>query len=108
MMAKLLNPDALGSLSTAKSLALIQTLSKLCNSPSLLSRKGDDNAGINAAVKLMPANASAEDVSLSGGFTHTPLHALLKERQGNLLRSPRSSIKYIRLAYSYSHAGLTS
>jgi hypothetical protein len=83
MMAKLLDSDALGSLTTAKSLALIQTLSKLCNSPFLLSRKGGDNASINAAVKLMPANTSAEDVSLSGEFIHAPLHALLKERQGN-------------------------
>ena len=64
-----------------KSLALISTLTKICNSPMLL-RKQDDipfaaaptesravPANVKAALALLPQGASFEDVSLSGKLT---------------------------------------
>lgn len=97
MMAKLLNPDALSSLtsSTAKSLALIQTLSKLCNSPYLLTKKDDENSGINAAIRLLPTKAVPEDVSLSGKTTsHLTYSRLNNSRKTNRTFShPRETPK---------------
>jgi hypothetical protein len=70
MMKTMLNPEKLGLLlsSSAKSLALIQTLSKLCNSPTLLKKKNDaaSDSTINAAIRQIPAHVAADDVSLSG------------------------------------------
>ena len=80
MFAKILNPDKLDRLiqnSTMESLALITTLTKLCNSPILLKaqvdkvlKQSEDNAArttaISEAVKLLPDRAQVEDVSLSG------------------------------------------
>lgn len=67
--------------STAESLALINTLTKISNSPILLkatadkartSTKGDavKRAGIDEAVKLLPQKAQIEDFSLSGTRSH--------------------------------------
>lgn len=67
MMTKLLHPDNLHSFasSTAKSLALIGLLSKLCNSPYLLKKNGEGTA-MRSALELIPSKALPEDVSLSG------------------------------------------
>lgn len=78
MMGKLLHPENLHSFasSTAKSLALIGVLSKLCNSPYLLKRNGDGSKehGMKSALEILPAKSSPEDVSLSGMLTHSPIH----------------------------------
>jgi hypothetical protein len=70
MMTKLLHPDNLHSFasSTAKSLALIGLLSKLCNSPCLLKKNGEwpKESGMRSALELIPSKAPPEDVSLSG------------------------------------------
>lgn len=84
MFAEILQPDVLNSLiggSTARSLAMITMLTKLCNSPILLkaslekrneqaTRDGSDDrcegSAYEAALKLLPANAKLEDVGLSG------------------------------------------
>jgi DNA repair and recombination protein RAD54B len=71
MMRKLLQPDELYNLagSTARSLALIQTLSKLCTSPYLLHKKKDSqnlSNGARAAIALLPSNVRSTDISLSG------------------------------------------
>ena len=72
MMTKLLHPDNLHSFasSTAKSLALIGLLSKLCNSPYLLKKNGEGakESAMRSALELIPPKASPEDVSLSGKF----------------------------------------
>lgn len=100
MLKKILHPDAVDSLihgSTAHSLALIRTLSKICTSPVLLRKKGveenkgsgDDYAtrqGIGAALDILPANAQPDDFSLSGTnlFHLTVVHVFSSTlRQGN-------------------------
>lgn len=81
---KLLSHDKLDSLirnSTAESLALINMLTKISNSPILLkatadkaklkAQQGGDIVKRNAieeALTLLPERAQVEDVSLSGGF----------------------------------------
>jgi len=68
--------------STAESLALINILTKISNSPILLKAvadkakakvsKGEDNKErttvVEEAVKLLPERAQVEDVSLSGEY----------------------------------------
>ncbi|KAG8814011.1 helicase, partial [Serendipita sp. 399] len=79
MITHLLHPDNLHRLtdSTAKSLALIQTLSKLCNSPYLLKKKAPSDDSFSEAIRMIPAQAREDDVSLSGKLT--ALGAILKE-----------------------------
>lgn len=79
MMQELLHPDRLHYLTgnTARSLALIQTLSKLCNSPLLLRHKEDADEGLRAALRLLPPGAAPSDVSLSGKLQ--ALSSILKE-----------------------------
>ncbi|KAG8908022.1 helicase [Tulasnella sp. 403] len=69
----ILKPDAVDSAvhgSTAKSLALIQRLGKVCNSPALLKRdksKGQDvPANIQAGIDILPANTKEDNFELSG------------------------------------------
>jgi DNA repair and recombination protein RAD54B len=79
IFAKILNPDKLDSLvqgSTAESLALINLLTKISNSPILLKAVSDKakidgagglrSAGVEEALKLLPEHAEIEDFSLSG------------------------------------------
>lgn len=83
IFSKILNPDRLDNIieySTAESLALINTLTKISNSPILLKAvadkakvkisQGQDNRAkttvIDEAVKLLPERAQVEDLSLSG------------------------------------------
>ena len=83
MFAKILQPDTLSSLirgSMARSLAMIQYLTKLSSSPMLLkfalekqsSKASDDDdvpdtrGAIENALKLLPTAARLEDVSQSG------------------------------------------
>ncbi|KAI0045277.1 hypothetical protein FA95DRAFT_1561280 [Auriscalpium vulgare] len=83
IFSKILNPDKLDNIiqhSTAESLALINMLTKISNSPILLkavadkarakvSHTGDNVAKttlVEEAVKLLPDRAQVEDVSLSG------------------------------------------
>ncbi|KAF8520381.1 SNF2 family N-terminal domain-containing protein [Hysterangium stoloniferum] len=78
---KILGEASLSSLicgSTARSLALINRLTKISNSPILLKRQNnrDDESNsvggsdsIQEAMRLMPDNAKPEDVSLSGKLT---------------------------------------
>ncbi|KAF7375992.1 hypothetical protein MSAN_00013800 [Mycena sanguinolenta] len=82
IFSKILNPNKLDDLaqsSTAESLALINMLTKVSNSPILLkatvdkqkaegsdARNAIKRAGVDDALKLLPENAQVEDVSLSG------------------------------------------
>ncbi|KAA1474331.1 hypothetical protein DENSPDRAFT_840910 [Dentipellis sp. KUC8613] len=83
IFTKILNPDKLDNIiqdSTAESLALINMLTKISNSPILLKAvadkakakmaQGADNrartTAVEEAVKLLPERAQVEDVSLSG------------------------------------------
>jgi DNA repair and recombination protein RAD54B len=84
IFSKILNPDRLDDIieySTAESLALINILTKISNSPILLKavadrakvkiNQGHDNVErttvVEEAVKLLPERAQVEDISLSGG-----------------------------------------
>lgn len=79
MFATILKPEKLDTLiegSTAESLALIGTLTKVSNSPVLLKAQLDKarmskgehkiRPGLTEAVKLLPERAQIEDFSLSG------------------------------------------
>ena len=83
IFSKILNPDKLDHIiqeSTAESLALINMLTKISNSPILLKavadkakskiKSGEDNTAktslVQEAVKLLPERAQIEDVTLSG------------------------------------------
>ena len=84
MFYKILNPDKLDDLiqsSTAESLALINILTKISNSPILLKATADNaknkkNGSVNPvkrgavddALNLLPAKAHVADMSLSGKF----------------------------------------
>ncbi|VDC03609.1 unnamed protein product [Peniophora sp. CBMAI 1063] len=92
---KLLNPDKLDNIihdSTAESLALINMLTKVSNSPILLQAVADKNRGdagskkakaraVEEAVKLLPERAQVDDVSLSGKLAAlaTLLRAIRKD-----------------------------
>ncbi|KAJ7497126.1 SNF2 family N-terminal domain-containing protein [Mycena latifolia] len=92
IFSKILNPDKLDDLaqsSTAESLALINILTKVSNSPILLKATADKEkaagvdvrntvkrAGVDDALRLLPENAQIEDMSLSGKLT--ALSKLLK------------------------------
>lgn len=86
IFSKILNPDRLDNIiehSTAESLALINILTKISNSPILLKAvadkakakisQGQDSVErttvVEEAVKLLPERARVEDVSLSGKLT---------------------------------------
>ncbi|KAN0134016.1 P-loop containing nucleoside triphosphate hydrolase protein [Lactarius tabidus] len=86
IFSKILNPDRLDDIiqySTAESLALINILTKICNSPILLKAVADKakekishgqdcverTTIVEEAVKLLPERARVEDVSLSGKLT---------------------------------------
>jgi DNA repair and recombination protein RAD54B len=82
MFYKILNPDKLNDLiqsSTAESLALINTLTKISNSPILLKATADkvknrkngavdpvQRGAVNDALDLLPPKAHIADMSLSG------------------------------------------
>jgi DNA repair and recombination protein RAD54B len=80
IFSTILNADKLDHLmqsSTAESLALINTLTKISNSPILLKATADKakantggdaikRAGMEDALKLLPQKAQIEDFSLSG------------------------------------------
>jgi DNA repair and recombination protein RAD54B len=85
IFCKILNPDRLDNIieySTAESLALINILTKISNSPILLKAvadkakakvsQGEDNRArstvVEEAVKLLPERAQVEDLSLSGEY----------------------------------------
>lgn len=86
IFSKILNPDRLDNIieySTAETLALINILTKISNSPILLKAvadkakarisQGQDNRErttvVEEAVKLLPERAQVEDLSLSGKLT---------------------------------------
>lgn len=82
IFSKILHPDKLDDLvqsSTAESLALINMLTKVSNSPILLkatadkAKAGTNNRGnsfqkasLDDALKLLPERVQVDDVSLSG------------------------------------------
>ena len=82
MFYKILNPDKLDDLiqsSTAESLALINILTKISNSPILLKATADNaknkkngsgnpvkRGAVDDALNLLPAKAHVADMSLSG------------------------------------------
>jgi DNA repair and recombination protein RAD54B len=83
MFSKILHPDKLDDLaqsSAAESLALINTLTKISNSPILLKATADKAkvgssdhntlqlACLRDALKLLPESAQIDDVLLSGEF----------------------------------------
>ncbi|KAF8606322.1 hypothetical protein BDV93DRAFT_521145 [Ceratobasidium sp. AG-I] len=85
---KILRPDHVQDLvhgPTARSLALITTLTKICNSPIMLAKSdkstGDDGKTtrslVQEALGLLPPGASPDDVTLSGKLI--ALAALLKQ-----------------------------
>ena len=98
---KILSHDKLDSLvrnSTAESLALINILTKISNSPILLkatadqaklkAQQGGDVVKRNAleeALQLLPERAQIDDVSLSGGVSSVCAAQwyLMQRRQGN-------------------------
>src|SRR6202042_3772337 len=83
IFSTILNADKLDNLmqsSTAESLALINNLTKISNSPILLKATADKakansgsdaikRAGMDEALKLLPPKAQIEDFSLSGRVT---------------------------------------
>ena len=82
IFSRILHPDKLDDLvqsSTAESLALINMLTKVSNSPILLKATADKaklnsgqnfrHATISDALKLLPEGAQIDDVSLSGKLT---------------------------------------
>ncbi|KAI6121363.1 P-loop containing nucleoside triphosphate hydrolase protein [Pisolithus sp. B1] len=82
MFAAILHPEKLAALiegSTAESLALINMLTKVSNSPVLLKAQVDKaklsksgpivHPGVSDALKLLPENTSMEDFSISGKLT---------------------------------------
>lgn len=83
IFSKILNPDRLDNIiehSTAETLALINILTKISNSPILLKAVADKTKAkisqgqdsreritvVEEAVKLLPERAQVEDLSLSG------------------------------------------
>ncbi|KDQ21829.1 hypothetical protein BOTBODRAFT_169022 [Botryobasidium botryosum FD-172 SS1] len=77
MLKKILRPDTVDSLirnSTANSLAVIRTLTKLCTSPVLVRKKGGEvvqndsgaKQSVMAALELLPSDVQEADLSLSG------------------------------------------
>jgi len=88
IFSRILHPDKLDDLvqsSTAESLALINMLTKVSNSPILLKATADKaksyseqnlrHATISDALKLIPESAQIDDVSLSGKpICHLPRH----------------------------------
>lgn len=82
IFTKILNPDKLDDLaqsSTAESLALINMLTKVSNSPILLKATADKakaksntsaesikRAGVEDALKLLPERVQIDDMTLSG------------------------------------------
>ena len=87
IFAKILNADKLDNLiqsSTAESLALINLLTKISNSPILLKAtadkaksQGKDYEGVDEAVKQLPEKVQVEDMSLSGAHASS-LHVLCR------------------------------
>lgn len=82
IFSKILNPDMMDDLvqsSTAESLAVINLLTKVSNSPILLKATADkvkedsedklQNAWVRDASRLVPRGAQVEDLSLSGKLT---------------------------------------
>jgi DNA repair and recombination protein RAD54B len=82
IFTKILDPDKLNNLmqsSTAESLALINMLTKISNSPILLKATADKaksegcdsmrKTSVEDALKLLPERAQIEDFSLSGETT---------------------------------------
>ncbi|KAG8782082.1 helicase [Ceratobasidium sp. 428] len=85
---KILRPDHVQDLvhgSTARSLALITTLTKICNSPIMLAKSDKSTAEdgrttrtlVQEALGLLPSGAAPDDVTLSGKLI--ALAALLKQ-----------------------------
>lgn len=84
IFTKILHPDKLDDLaqsSTAESLALINMLTKVSNSPILLKATADkakakdgssiktiQKVGVDEALRLLPERAQIDDVSLSGAW----------------------------------------
>jgi DNA repair and recombination protein RAD54B len=87
IFSTILNADKLDNLmqsSSAEALALINTLTKISNSPILLKATADKakanpggdatkRAGMNEALKLLPQKAEIEDFSLSGTLVYVLL-----------------------------------
>jgi len=78
MFSKILRADHVDGLihgSSARSLAVIMNLTKLCNSPMLLkaakkkavSSEDDASDVIGEAINLIPSGARPDDFNLSGG-----------------------------------------
>ncbi|KAG9122857.1 helicase [Ceratobasidium sp. 392] len=85
---RILRPDHVQDLvdgPTARSLALITTLTKICNSPIMLAKQDKSTAEdgrttrtlVQEALGLLPVNAAPDDVTLSGKLI--ALAALLKQ-----------------------------
>ena len=80
---KILNPKTMDDVEhgpAIKSLALINTLGKICNSPYLLKKDGTKSAdkvdpSVKGALSLLPPDVQAEDFSLSGEWKRS--HYLL-------------------------------
>ena len=117
MFTQILQPDTLNSLlrdSVARSLAMIQLLTKISNSPVLLRatlERGANNSGddaqvsLNEAMKLLPSSARNTDAELSGKPTCmsfdklvlTDLPGKLKALFNLLAHLRRVSSKFLQL-----------
>lgn len=121
MFSAILNADKLDNLiqsSTAESLALINTLTKISNSPILLKATADQNkikmksgidvikrAGVDEALKLLPEKAQIEDFSLSGmKGTFLSFHWLTTNLAGKLeaLSSLLKAIRHVGFQFGFS------
>jgi DNA repair and recombination protein RAD54B len=116
IFSKILNPDRLDNIieySTAESLALINILTKISNSPILLKAvadkakakisQGQDNRErttvVEEAVKLLPERAQVENLSLSGEIHGRLVMGLINCKSGKLtaLASLLKAIKKVHL-----------
>lgn len=101
IFSKILNPDRLDNIiehSTAETLALINILTKISNSPILLKAvadkakakisQGHDNREritvVEEAVKLLPERVQVEDLSLSGEIKQLLISGLINCESGKL------------------------
>ena len=121
IFSKILNPDRLDNIiehSTAESLALINILTKISNSPILLKAvadkekakigQGQDNRErttvVEEAVKLLPERAQVEDLSLSGEVYHRRLAMNVINCKSGKLTALANLLRAIRKVPSFTLA----
>lgn len=94
----------------AKSLAMINKLTKISNSPFLLRSKDDDKideadgpvGNVGEALRLLPHGASLDDVSLSGAYRNLTICPVIQVFPGKLtaLAKILTEIRKVRVFFS--------